>query len=187
MTCDSGQPRRAPCRFICGCERVCVAGHVATCGAVRRARGRTIRRCRQYRPLRRSRSHNLGRRAPSNSPISGPHVSPHARHRTRSSSTCLEDLQRDSDPRAPFVRGGRASDRLIYRAQPGLIAFVHTEVEDRFEGHGVGSVLIREALEEARRRGFEVLPLRPFVNSFIAEHREFVDLVPGPRREEFGL
>ena len=74
-----------------------------------------------------------------------------------------------------------------YRTQPGLMAFVHTEVEDAFEGHGVGSMLIREALEDARRRDFEVLPFCPFVNSFIAEHREFVDLVPGSRREEFGL
>jgi predicted GNAT family acetyltransferase len=74
-----------------------------------------------------------------------------------------------------------------YRIQPGLIAFLHTEVEDAFEGHGVGSTLIREALEDARRRGLEVLPFCPFVNSFISEHREFVDLVPGSRRAEFGL
>jgi predicted GNAT family acetyltransferase len=70
---------------------------------------------------------------------------------------------------------------------PGLIAFMHTEVEDTFAGHGIGSILIRETLEDVRRRGFEVLPFCPFVNSLIAEHREFVDLVPGPRREEFGL
>jgi hypothetical protein len=47
-----------------------------------------------------------------------------------------------------------------------------------------------EALDDPRRQGFEVLPFCPFVNSFnsfIEEHREFVDLVPGSRREEFGL
>jgi uncharacterized protein len=74
-----------------------------------------------------------------------------------------------------------------YRTEPGLMAFVHTEVKDAFEGQGVGSILIREALDDARRRGFEVLPFCPFVNSFIGGHREFVDLVPGSRREEFGL
>jgi uncharacterized protein len=71
--------------------------------------------------------------------------------------------------------------------QPGLIAFVHTEVDDAFEGHGVGSILVGEALEDARRRGFEVLPFCPFVNSFIRERREYLDLVPASRREEFGL
>jgi uncharacterized protein len=74
-----------------------------------------------------------------------------------------------------------------YRLRPGVISFVHTEVDDAFAGHGVASVLIREALEDARRRGLEVLPFCPFVNSFIASHREFVDLVPGSRRQEFGL
>jgi predicted GNAT family acetyltransferase len=74
-----------------------------------------------------------------------------------------------------------------YITQQGLIAFMHTEVKDAFGGHGVGTILIREALDDARRRGFEVLPFCPFVSSFIAEHREFADLVPGSRREEFGL
>ena len=82
---------------------------------------------------------------------------------------------------------GALAGFTAYRLQPGLIAFTHTQVEEAFEGEGVGSTLIREALEDARRRGLEVLPYCPFVRSFIAEHREFVDLVPGSRREEFGL
>ena len=85
------------------------------------------------------------------------------------------------------VVDGELAGFAAYSTQPGLIAFVHTEVKDAFEGHGVGSILIREALDDARRRGFEVLPFCPFVNSFIVEHHEFVDLVPGSRREEFGL
>jgi predicted GNAT family acetyltransferase len=85
------------------------------------------------------------------------------------------------------VVDGALAGFAAYRTQPGLISFVHTQVEDAFEGHGVGSQLIREALEDAGRRGLEVLPFCPFVNSFIAEHREFVDLVPGSRRGEFGL
>ena len=85
------------------------------------------------------------------------------------------------------VVDGELAGFAAYSTQPGLIVFVHTEVKDGFEGHGVGSILIRDALDDARRRGFEVLPFCPFVNSFIAEHREFVDLVPGSRRQEFGL
>jgi predicted GNAT family acetyltransferase len=91
------------------------------------------------------------------------------------------------EQRYEAVVDGALAGFAAYRTQPGLISFVHTEVEDAFEGRGVGSILIREALEDVRRRGFEVLPFCPFVNSFITEHREFVDLVPGSRREEFGL
>jgi predicted GNAT family acetyltransferase len=85
------------------------------------------------------------------------------------------------------VVDGELAGFAAYRTQPGLIEFVHTQVEDASEGHGIGSIVIREALDDARRRGSEVLPFCPFVNSFIAGHRELVDLVPGSRREEFGL
>jgi predicted GNAT family acetyltransferase len=75
----------------------------------------------------------------------------------------------------------------IYRARPGLIAFVHTEVDERLEGRGLGDRLIRFALEDARARDLEVLPFCPFVKAFIEHHREFEALVPDTYRERFGL
>lgn len=99
----------------------------------------------------------------------------------------MEVRDNPDEQRYEAVADGELAGFAAYRTQPGLIVFVHTEVEDAFKGHGIGSILIREVLDDARRRGLEVLPFCPFVNSFIAEHREFVDLVPGPRREEFGL
>ena len=74
-----------------------------------------------------------------------------------------------------------------YRARPGLIAFFHTEVDERLEGRGLGDRLIRFALEDARARGLAVLPFCPFVNAFIERHREFEALVPDTYREQFGL
>lgn len=74
-----------------------------------------------------------------------------------------------------------------YRARPGLIAFIHTEVDEGHEGEGLGSRLVTFALDDARARGLEVLPFCPFVNAFMARHPEYVDLVPESRREVFGL
>ena len=74
-----------------------------------------------------------------------------------------------------------------YATRPGLIAFVHTEVDEGFEGRGLADQLIRFALEDARARGLEVLPFCPFVNAFIERHREFEALVPDTYREQFGL
>ncbi len=74
-----------------------------------------------------------------------------------------------------------------YRARPGLIAFTHTEVDDRFEGQGLASRLISFALDDARERGLAVLPFCPFVNGYIERHREYVELVPAANREQFGL
>jgi uncharacterized protein len=74
-----------------------------------------------------------------------------------------------------------------YRAQPGLIAFVHTEIDESVQGRGLADTLIRSALEDARKRGLAVLPFCPFVKAFIERHREFEPLVPEAYREQFGL
>jgi predicted GNAT family acetyltransferase len=74
-----------------------------------------------------------------------------------------------------------------YRARPGLIAFIHTEVDERFQGRGLADKLIRFALEDARAQGLAVLPFCPFVNAFIDRNREFEALVPDRNREQFGL
>lgn len=82
---------------------------------------------------------------------------------------------------------GELAGFAAYRLRPGLIAFIHTEVGDAFEGQGVGSALVSQALDEARRRELEVLPFCPFVNSYIEKHPGYLDLVPESRREAFGL
>jgi len=74
-----------------------------------------------------------------------------------------------------------------YRTRPGLIAFIHTEVDQRLQGRGLADRLIRFALEDARTRGLAVLPFCPFVKAFIERHREFEALVPENYREQFGL
>jgi uncharacterized protein len=74
-----------------------------------------------------------------------------------------------------------------YRARPGLIAFIHTEVDERFQGRGLADKLIRFALEDAREQDLAVLPFCPFVKAFIERHREFEALVPDKYREQFGL
>jgi uncharacterized protein len=74
-----------------------------------------------------------------------------------------------------------------YRARPGLIAFIHTEVDESLQGRGLGDQLIRFALEDARERDLVVLPFCPFVKAFIERHREFEALVPDLYREQFGL
>jgi predicted GNAT family acetyltransferase len=74
-----------------------------------------------------------------------------------------------------------------YRARPGLIAFVHTEIEERVQGQGLADELMRFALEDARERSLAVLPFCQFVKAFIERHREFEPLVPENYREQFGL
>lgn len=86
------------------------------------------------------------------------------------------------------IRGdGELAGFLTYRSQPELIELVHTEIDEEFEGRGLGSQLISFALGDARERGLAVLPFCPFVNDYIQRHRQYVELVPEGRREDFGL
>ncbi len=59
------------------------------------------------------------------------------------------------------------------------ITFTHTKVDDRFEGHGLGSRLAAAALEDARRQGMAVTPRCPFIAEFIETHPEYSDVVAG--------
>jgi uncharacterized protein len=74
-----------------------------------------------------------------------------------------------------------------YRRHGDLIAFVHTLIDPRFEGHGLGSQLVRTELAEARSASESVLPFCPFVRSYIAGHTEYLDLVPEDMRAKFDL
>ena len=75
----------------------------------------------------------------------------------------------------------------LYKSRPGIIAFIHTEVVEGFQGRGLGERLIAYALDDARKRGLAVLPFCPFVRSFIQSHPDYVDLVPESEREAFEL
>ncbi len=82
---------------------------------------------------------------------------------------------------------GELAGFVTYRLRPGLIELVHTEIDEEFEGRGLGSQLISFALNDVRERGLAVLPFCPFVNDYIQRHRQFVDLVPEGRRQSFDL
>jgi uncharacterized protein len=64
-----------------------------------------------------------------------------------------------------------------YVRRGGRAYFVHTEVDPGHEGAGLGSALVRGALDTQRDRGELVVPLCPFVRSFIERHSEYGDVV----------
>jgi predicted GNAT family acetyltransferase len=64
-----------------------------------------------------------------------------------------------------------------YRPAPGLITFTHTEVPPALGGRGVGSTLVRGALDLVRAQGLKVVSKCPFVSAYLGKHPEFNDLV----------
>ena len=63
-----------------------------------------------------------------------------------------------------------------YARSEGQIEFVHTEVDDAFEGRGVGSTLVRAALDNVRTTDLRVVASCQFVKQWIARHPDYQDL-----------
>ncbi len=82
---------------------------------------------------------------------------------------------------------GELAGAIYYQLDDATVALTHTEVDERFEGQGLGSRLASRTLDDVRRRGLGVLPFCPFVRSYIARHGEYLDLVPEAQRDVFRL
>jgi predicted GNAT family acetyltransferase len=59
---------------------------------------------------------------------------------------------------------------LSYRVAGDRMVLVHTEVPDAFEGMGIGSDLVRAAVEHARRNGLTIVPRCPFARGWLERH-----------------
>lgn len=71
---------------------------------------------------------------------------------------------------------GELAGWIRYGRRPGAVVLIHTDVDPRFEGRGLGGRLVEGALDDLRARGLEVVPVCPFVADFIGRHPEYADL-----------
>jgi predicted GNAT family acetyltransferase len=79
------------------------------------------------------------------------------------------------------IEGHLAS--IEYQRTGDCILFTHIEVPEALEGHGIAAKLAHTALEDARAQHLTVIPLYPFVASYIRNHMEYSTLVPPDSRE----
>jgi hypothetical protein len=64
-----------------------------------------------------------------------------------------------------------------YEIADGVITFVHTEVPPELGGRGIGSKLIKGALDQVRVTGLKVIAQCPFVKAFIDKNPAYQDLL----------
>ncbi|MFV0450753.1 MAG: GNAT family N-acetyltransferase [Propioniciclava sp.] len=64
-----------------------------------------------------------------------------------------------------------------YELTEKYLVFTHTLVEKAYEGRGVGSALIRSALDQVRADGERLaVPVCPFVRTWIERHPSYADV-----------
>jgi uncharacterized protein len=81
------------------------------------------------------------------------------------------------DSRYEIRDGDRLLGQAAYERRGNQVVFTHTEVDDSTEHSGLGSRLVRGALDDVRAAGGTVVPRCSFVRGWIERHPEYADLV----------
>jgi predicted GNAT family acetyltransferase len=74
---------------------------------------------------------------------------------------------------------GAVAGFAAYRRDGDRVVFTHTEIDDAYEGQGLGSTLAGGALDDVRARGLRVVAECPFIRHYLEEHDEYAGLVAG--------
>ena len=66
---------------------------------------------------------------------------------------------------------------IDYRLRHGSYLLMHTEVPEVFEGKGIGSALVKFAFQEIAAEEVKLVPICPFIRSYLKRHPEHGALV----------
>ncbi|WP_030492091.1 GNAT family N-acetyltransferase [Micromonospora chokoriensis] len=72
---------------------------------------------------------------------------------------------------------GAVAGFVTYQLTGSIIAYTHTEVDPAYEGKGVGSMLARAVLDDARSKRRTVVPICPFLADWLVKHPEYEGIV----------
>ena len=94
----------------------------------------------------------------------------------------MEPTVRDvpEEDRYEIREGEQLLGLAAYQRRGDVLLFTHTEVDADSGRSGVGSTLVRGALDDVRARGGRVVPLCSFVRGWIDRHPDYADLVAQP-------
>jgi predicted GNAT family acetyltransferase len=97
-------------------------------------------------------------------------------------------LKNDDLNRFEIYSDGELAGFADFKIANQKISYTHTEIDPKFGGKGLGSQLIKEALDEALEQNLEVAPYCSFVSAYIKKSgEEYLHLVPESKRAKFDL
>jgi len=90
----------------------------------------------------------------------------------------------DDASRYEIRSGDTLAGFAAYDLRPGVIRFIHTEVDPAFQGQGLAGILAKDALTDAVAAGETIVPLCPYIAKYLTTHE-----IPGaeirwPRRPD---
>ena len=66
---------------------------------------------------------------------------------------------------------------ISYQERDDKLVYDHTIVPQELGGRGIGSALVKHALNYAREQDKKVIPQCSFVSSYISKHPDYQDLI----------
>lgn len=94
------------------------------------------------------------------------------------SKVSVEVKDSTSDSRFEAYVDGAVAGFVEYETDGDVLTLVHTEVDDAFEGKGVGSTLVRATLDDVLvRDGVHVHVTCPFIRTWLRKHPDYLHRV----------
>ena len=66
--------------------------------------------------------------------------------------------------------GDELAGRIVYGSRNGSVTLIHTEIDPAFKGQGLGDKIVSAALADLEQRGLRMIPVCPFVRSYLDRH-----------------
>lgn len=84
-----------------------------------------------------------------------------------------------SDDELIGILGYRDEDQILgHRAESGdVVAYMHTVVKEEYGGRGYAAMLVQFAMDRARERTWAVRPVCTYVQRYLGDHPEYLDLL----------
>jgi hypothetical protein len=93
---------------------------------------------------------------------------------TPSQSTTVDRV--DEKNRYELRIDGQVVGFAAYQDKGDQRVFYHTEINEAFSGRGLSTILITQAVTDARNTGKRIVPVCSFVAGFLKKHPEFGDI-----------
>jgi predicted GNAT family acetyltransferase len=88
-----------------------------------------------------------------------------------------------ADNRYEIRIGGELAGFTEFRDRDDQRVFFHTEIAEAFQGKGLSSVLIEQALTHTRKDSKRIVPVCPAVARYLAKHDGFADITDPVRND----
>jgi uncharacterized protein len=75
------------------------------------------------------------------------------------------------------AEGSKIAEMTYSKAGTDRIIIDHTEVDPAFKGNGLGELMVRKSVEDARIKGISIVPLCPFARAVFNKNDELKDVL----------